>query len=144
MRVKYQFKDFEEMIERYNPFGFKDKSGKIGMYVDYGKAYYACMQALYEAFPKGFIDVPLFIHEQTGLPIRDAEGEFGKMKSYLGDCDIIAVDWFEERGRLIRELRPFMQALHLITETKFDENFFLSAVDAFIPWLEANKISVLE
>lgn len=144
MKLTYKYKDFEEMIERYNPFGFKDKSGKIGMYPTYKEAYYACLQALYEAFPKGFIDVPLFIHEQTGLPIRDAESEFARMKSYLGDCDIIKVDWFEERSRLVRELRPFMQAMHLITETKFDENFFLSAVDTFIHWADANKLDVLE
>lgn len=139
-RVNFSYKDFEEMIEKYNPFGFKQEDGKIEMYVDYGVAYFDCMKKIYEQFPKGLVDLILFLHQATTLPIRDAEREFKRMIPFVGNCELIAVDFITPtRESLVREMRPIMKALHTITETKFNESYFLQAVDKFLVWHTLKK-----
>ena len=50
-------KDLVYIIERYNPFAFKDKEGRLLLFKDYTAAYRYTLKQLAKRFPKGYIDM---------------------------------------------------------------------------------------
>lgn len=134
-KAVFNYHCFEEMIERYNPFGFKKDNGVIMMFEDYSAAYYYALQKLGTDFKKGVIDVPLYISDRTGLPISEAEHIFDDMKSLLGKEELLDIDLRTFDGAE-RRLRDFIKALHTISETKFDEVAFQDAYAKFKQFME--------
>ena len=53
-------KDLVYIIERYNPFAFKDKEGRLLLFKDYTAAYRYTLKQLAKRFPKGYIDMTIF------------------------------------------------------------------------------------
>lgn len=131
--------DFADLIERFNPFGFKEPGGKIRSFEDYGKVYEYTLEKLAMTFPRGYIDVPLFIHNETGMPIGDCENIVSDMKCYgLTEEEYLVEIWESgsERNTFFRQL---LQGLHMISETKFSESYYIQALRNFDVSLEIIK-----
>lgn len=134
-KKKLVYRDFEEMIEKYNPFGFKE-DGEIQCYLTYEDAYYAAMKKLKELFPRGYVDLPLYITMTTGLPLPDSEREFMRMRPIWGNEQVKLIDINEFSYGTQSDLESFIVSLHQITETKFCKSSFLEAYERFLYYVE--------
>lgn len=136
-RAIFNYKSFEEMIEKYNPFGFKYSDGRICMFEDYKKAYYYAMRKLIDDFEAGYVDIILYLNKNTGLPVADCEKEVARMRSLWGKSDVRLFDlrgFSEETPYLMKN---FIKSLHMITETEFDESAYQQAYVDFRNWAAA-------
>lgn len=70
-----------EMIQKYNPFFFKE-GNEILNFKDYGEVYLYALKLLKKHFPRGYIDVPLFLNIATGQPLAVCT-EFTRRSSFL-------------------------------------------------------------
>lgn len=134
-RAIFNYRDFEEMIEKYNPFGFKKENGEICMFETYKEAYIYALRKLGEDFKAGFVDLPLYISKNTGMIIQEAEREAARMRSLWGKNDVMLIDLRTFHGS-DNQLKNFIKCLHLITETKFDETSFQEALVWFKSYME--------
>lgn len=121
----------EQVIKEYNPFGFKEENGRIKIFHDYGKVYLYALKKLYESFPKGYIDVPLFMHEQIGMPLSVCVmtvKKFPYIKTInegIYFCEPVDGIWPKEK------IEHLMKALHTISQTNFAQGYFNVAWDEF-------------
>lgn len=107
---------FEELIEKYNPFAFKDAKGEPMLFSDYGKIYEYLFKCLAEECPVGYIDLPLFMHKRTKMPLNDCKHFIG---TWWKRGEVVHLDW-----TYFPEVRPFLIDLvdlfHKISETAID------------------------
>lgn len=132
-------RDFADLIERFNPFGFKEKDGRIMSFENYGKVYAYTLERIALTFPRGYIDIPLFIHNETGMPIGDCEDMTRNMKCIGLDREEYLVEIWEPTRERTMFFRQLMQGLHLISETPFSESYFQDALRLFDMKLETLK-----
>lgn len=125
-------RDFADFIERFNPFGFKQPNGEVCIFEDYGKLYEYTLKKLYESFPRGYLDLSLFLHEQTGMPIGDCEDVVRgwKREGISSDVHLLEEGW-EPNVERDRYLVNLFKALHTISETKFDAAKFSQELVVF-------------
>lgn len=132
-KQKLNLESFEEIMEQRNPFGFKDENGKVKLFDDYGKVYLYTVRKLKEKFPRGYIDLSLFINEMTGMPLEECESVV-KRFSVKGLEDVMFVpDIWDTKGMAFSHtLMLIMKGLHCITETEFDTMMFSRALHEFV------------
>lgn len=132
-KQRQNLESFEEIMMAYNPFGFKKEDGKVCMFNSYADVYEYTMKKLYEKFPKGYVDLSLFIHEMCGMPLDEAES-IVKGFRIQGVSDVMFQPelWRVDGMMMSHTLVKIMQALHCITETEFDSMMFQAALDNFI------------
>ncbi len=130
-KLKVEARDIAEFIENYNPFGFKDKNGCLMCFDTYEKAYLELFERIYNAGPK-MVDAVLFVCDNLGMRIADAQRFVALWKPVTGQADDeYFFSWTDEDGCLLRSLENFARGMHLISETKFNKDMFLSAVEKF-------------
>lgn len=141
MKKKDWFKprDFVDLIERYNPFGLKQPDGDTRIFKDYSEVYLFVMNELYKKFPQGYIDLVVFLHEQTSMPVEVAE-EFVREWNKYGISDSVKLLRLDVKD-VQREiyLRQLMRGMHEISGTLFDEDMFIKALRLFDLRLEYGK-----
>lgn len=123
--------DFVDIIEKHNPFGFKDKDGTVCIFRDYSEVYLETMNRLLEQHPRGYIELALFVSENCGIPLKDAADI---VKSWVRRGDIeepLLVRWDDGDGMLCKTMRDIMVKLHNISETHFCLPMFNIAFDNF-------------
>lgn len=102
---------------------------KPQLYPTAHEAYYDVLMRLYMEFPKGYIDMALFVNEHQGVPIRDAErycvnGEYFKINlTNIQD------------GARMSQLRAIFCILLKKTGCDFDESTFRTALFNFDNYL---------
>lgn len=62
----------EKILASKSPFEMIDNGGCI-LYDDPKEAYYKVITTLFCEFPRGYVDIPLFLNKYMGKTIRDAE-----------------------------------------------------------------------
>lgn len=114
--MKLNFDCFEDMIEKYNPFAFKDAKGEAMLFSDYGKVYEYLFKTIAEECPAGYIDIPLFMNKRTGMPLLDCK-RF--VNTWWKKDEVVHLDWTffpDVRAFLIELVTMF----HKISETAVD------------------------
>lgn len=132
-------KSFIDLIERFNPFGFKKEDGDTQAFKNYREAYLYAMKKLYLQFPRGYCDMALFVEAQTKIPFADALRVVKQWKS-MGVEEVMLIELENADNDRRLSLMLVMKALHTISETKFNEAMFMEALQDFDLWLETEKL----
>lgn len=129
--------DFGSIMSKYNPLGFKEKNGEISTFADYRAAYVEMLDRLFMLFPKGYVDVDLFVVETYGVRLSDSWqllGNFvdvGLIKRYDDELPaaLFLMRW-DVKSEYFK-MEQFATALHFLTGTTFNRSMFLEAVAIF-------------
>ena len=124
-------KDFEDLIKRVNPFGIRVEGGEAASFTDYGKCYLWVLCFLRDHFLKGFIDVPLFLHQMTQMSLTDAKNIAKKLPFIEMEKEIFLCPWQGEEAEAKHQAELMMRALHSLSGTKFSNDFFAWAWEQF-------------
>lgn len=138
MNKYFHLEDYESTIATYNPFGMVQEFGRPLCFTSLDAAYFALFQKLYQQFPKGYIDLVVFIHENTHCKNMDARS-FVKSLEKLDVKDVEIVNIRYPSASLENYFEKLCIALHTITDTKFDRAFFLDALQRYYNYLEILK-----
>jgi len=126
--------DLEDIIERCNPFVFKDKDGKLLLFKDYTAAYKYTLKQLAKRFPKGYIDMTIFLCEQMSISLKETVQEVTRWRKMGIKDDIFYLKIWERTTERNIMLSDIFKALHMISGTKFDEISFRTAMKEFDTW----------
>jgi hypothetical protein len=127
-------KDLVYIIERYNPFAFKDKEGRLLLFKDYTAAYRYTLKQLAKRFPKGYIDMTIFLCEQMSISLKETVQEVTQWKELGIKDDIFYLKIWERTTERNSMLTDIFKVLHMISGTKFDEFSFRIAMKEFDTW----------
>ena len=127
-------KDLVYIIERYNPFAFKDKEGRLLLFKDYTAAYRYTLKQLAKRFPKGYIDMTIFLCEQMSISLKETVQEVTQWKELGIKDDIFYLKIWERTTERNSMLTDIFKVLHMISGTKFDEISFRTAMKEFDTW----------
>lgn len=139
---------FFENMDRYNPFAFKKSNGKICSYKNYCEAYKAALVSMLSDSKRGYLDIVLYLMRYCGMERRQAVDYLdcfrttGVLTNSQDDDfskhGVVMIDWSDEKS--LRVVLPrFLQALHLILETNYEQSSFEEAW----PWLKKKiKMSI--
>jgi hypothetical protein len=113
----------EVLVKHHNPFFAKD-GNEIKYFRDYGEAYLYAMRKLDEQFPRGYVDMALYLHSTTGQPLLACEREVKKMKMLKRHNDYIVL-LRDNRGEQTKErYEAIIKSLHQLSQTTFSQDFF--------------------
>lgn len=128
-KIKVDARDIAELIENYNPFGFKDSKQRIMVFRDYEAAYIELIDRLYQAGPM-MVDAVLFLKDNLGMPIIEAQDFVRLWKFVVGQKeDDFFFDWKKGGYYLDAPLERFAKGMHLLSETRFNKDMFKSALE---------------
>lgn len=123
---------FEDLVKRLNPFGIRNIHGEPMAFSDYGECYLYVLKKLHEMFPRGFIDVPLFLQSITQVPFATAKMFADKFPFLKTENDMYVCAWSEPDSNPKYKAEMLMRALHTLSETNFSYDFFNYAWDKFM------------
>ena len=129
---KLEAKDFEDLIKRLNPFGFKDENGESMTFENYGECYLHALKVLKEQYPRGFIDMPLFIHDNMKVPLKTAAIFARRFKFKNMPGEVYGIPWGGENENPRYQAECFMRNLHSLSETEFSQGYFNDAWERFL------------
>ena len=118
-----------------NPFAFRNSTGGICIYRGPLEGYQVCLQMLWAQFPRGYIDIPYFMHKFQGLSLSEAL-ELTHRKQFA-----FARIWDSDSERRKPVLREVLQVLLSVSGVEFSEVLFLSALQTLDLLLEKQGIS---
>lgn len=118
--------NFVDMIVKYNPFGLKSQNGEPQFYETRYDNYLDVVKRLKEASPRGFLDVPLFLHENTGMPIDYCQRLVSENYKNGIEEEIFVV-WDDGSAGEIW-LKRILEMLHSISGTELDKEAYLQVV----------------
>lgn len=123
--------DLSEIIEQHNPFFMKSPKGKICYFEDYVAVYLKTLRLLREQFPKGYIEMVLFLNDncKTGISYGRELVRGWKREGYEGDP--VLVEWNSNGVERYYTLRLLMKCLHTLSGTSFKEDMFKVALEKF-------------
>ena len=127
-------KQVNELLASRSPFGIQAE-GRLLTYERAGQAYYEALMLLWSEFPRGFIDVPLFMWKHQGLSITEARQVCHHREYCL--CRIWDVDDKDRRN----QLRQVLQVLLRVTDVDFDEEAYQTALTSMDIWLVQNHVA---
>lgn len=119
-----------EMIQKYNPFFFKE-GNEVKSFKDYGEVYLYALKLLEKHFPRGYIDVPLFLHIATGQPLAVCEREIKKSSMLVTVNGGIILCEAVNGEKPKEKYEKLMRALHTLSNTKFSQDYFNWAWEEF-------------
>ena len=131
-------RSFVDLIERYNPFGFKKEDDDTCLFKNYTECYLYTLKKLYLQFPRGYIDMALFVEKRTHLPYNDSLRVVKGWKT-MGIDEVMLIDFTSDDISTRYQLASIMKALHTISETRFNEALFYEAYALFKNWQEVVK-----
>lgn len=120
--MKRQPLKLNTMLERYNPFALVDGEGALEKFENENDAYFEVIKRLYEMFPRGFVDVALFMVRQQGITLTQAEYLL-KGREY---CVLQIYCPYDEERNL--KLRLITQKLLEVTDISWSQVAFQNAV----------------
>ena len=131
---KEELNNLRQLMKAKCPFAFRMPGGDISVYDNPSQAYLDVLKMLCAEFPRGFIDIPYFISKYMGMAVKDAERLCGRQQYAL-----IKLWQINDKDRL-PQLRRLFEVLLRVTQVRFDEPSFLTAVQSFNIVLEKNKV----
>lgn len=132
MKAKLNPKDYVDIIKRFNPFGFRDDDNKSMVFMDYSLLYYWVMETLITAFPRGYIDLTIFIMKAMKITLPDAERIFKAYFQQTFKRDIQLIDLWDEESKLRNDfLKNLLVCFHQYSNSKFSNDYFLNALNMF-------------
>lgn len=128
---KIKVSGIEEAILLYNPFVFKDQSGRFMMFPTLEDSYYELLQRIYDAGPT-MVDVIVFFVDTYGMPYVEAQNYVRGWLSVIGMKEAVFLfDWKNGGKQRDADLEKFARGMHLMSETKFNKDMFLGALAKF-------------
>ena len=118
--------NFIDMIVRFNPFGFKESDGTTCAFKDYGAVYDYTLEKLFSQFPRGEIDMTLFIQDQCKVPFNVAY-DTAKALGFADDDTVVTIIPFENTQKNRNALMSLFVKLHSISGTSFNKSYFDNA-----------------
>lgn len=126
--------DLPELITKHNPFAIK-RRGQIKCFENYEDCYLFVFREIIRKYPRGFIDVPLLIHELTECKLGEAYSLVRKITPLLNNELYLYLDFRDFPESTFRQLSNLFRALHTISETSFDESAWLDAYNWFFEFM---------
>lgn len=124
-------RDFADLIERFNPFGFKESDGTVRVFENYGKLYYYVMEQLITMFPRGYIDIPLFLEQQMHIPMAECQQLVKEYKHTGITQEEYLINLSIDNAERTAFLRNLLTSMHVISGTNFSEDYFRHALELF-------------
>ena len=119
----------EQLLRRFNPFGFRMKEGKPYEFMRLSEVYLFLMNKIYAMCPRGYIELPLLLSQlYHHLTYNECRALAESMKP-MGLKEVEQIDFLSKSGRLYIE--QLCRALHNVCETTFDNANFLEAYRLF-------------
>lgn len=122
MTKKYK-EDMLAVLECVNPFAFRSPIG-LRTYGSKMLAYLDCMITLLEEFPRGFVDVPLFMCKHQRIELCEAT-------SLVGRKQYVLLAWDVDSKELPMLLKSILRHLLKVSEAPFDADCFNRALSCF-------------
>lgn len=122
---------FQGIIEKVNPFGICDENGEPLIFADYARLYYFVLMFAKTRFPKGFIDIPLLLHQLIQISLPDARRLAKRLPFIKTECEIFLCGWEDKESNPKFQAEQLMRALHSLSDTKFSQDFFNWAWEQF-------------
>ena len=130
--------DLGKLIQKHNPFGFKE-GNEIKFFKNYGEVYLYALKLLKKHFPRGYIDVPLFLNIATGQPLSVCT-EFTRRSSFLLTINGGIFLCESADGQMPKEkYERLMRALHVLSNTQFSQDYFNWAWEEFVGELKIDN-----
>lgn len=125
----------ETLVKKHNPF-FAKEENEIQYFKDYGEAYLYALRHLHKLFPRGYIDMPLYLHVTTGQTLLVCEREVMKMKMLKTfNNGVVLCEPID--GELPKmKYETIMRSLHSLSQTTFSQDYFNWAWDKFLQELD--------
>ena len=133
-------KDFVDLIERFNPFGFKKANGETQVFETYRDLYLYTIDQLSLEFPRGYIDLTLFLKDQMQIPFAESDRLVKNWKPLGITTDTLLLKTWEDTPERKNFLRNVLVALHSISGTRFNEDMFLQALRDWDAMQELKKV----
>lgn len=132
MNDKFNAKDYEDLIKKLNPFGFIEPNGESSYFHDYGELYYYVMEKMVTYFPRGYIDIILFIINEKKITYTKAVEIFKKyFRAIFHDEYCLIELWNKESKERDLFFRNLLFCFHAYSDTKFSESYFRNAIARF-------------
>lgn len=134
MNKHFSLKWYEQIVGAHNPFGFTrmDKGQSLPLsFPTFKDAYFYALEALFMLSPRGYIDISLFIENNTPLHIRDAERFVKTLKTMGIDNEIYLMEGWTPCDSRNEFLQRLLTALHCVTGTSFSKPYFDEALRQF-------------
>lgn len=123
---KTEIAKMREVLQKANPFLILEKGTETPeAYATDVDAYYDVLLRLFAAFPRGYMDLPLFLHDNMGMNINDAELMCGQRQIF--QLPLYDIDFPNRKDKL----REALCVLLKLTGCKFNEQAFASALTRF-------------
>lgn len=107
-----------EAMGAVNPFAFRNQEGRLVVYRNAVEGYQICLQMLWAEYPRGFVDIPLFMEKYQHIPLREAI-EMCHRKEYVQ----VRI-WDRNDSERERLLKGILQTLLQVSGVVLDENAF--------------------
>ena len=125
-------RSLEDLVKRLNPFGVKINN-KMVTFDDYAEAYLYVLKLLKKKFPRGYIDVPIFISEMMGVSFKAGQMFTETIVKYSHmENDAILCAWKDPNTNVRYIMELLMRDLHGLSETEFSNDDFQKAWEEFI------------
>lgn len=131
LRMKYMPspRDLAELIEVYNPFGFKTPDRVIMMFPTYEECYGELLDRLYLQFPR-YVDLVLFCVDNLDMSNMDAVRFIKSWRSFCIDEQFM-IDWKGGGTERDSQLEKVARGMHTLSGTKFNKDMFKMALEKF-------------
>lgn len=123
--------NFGELMVLHDPFGIKDEKGNIKFFKSYEECYTFVLQHLFAHNRRGYVDIVLLVSQLSKVKLTECKALVDCMRGLWGtdDARMIRMPWHEDFETDYHDLVMLFKCLHLITESKFDESMFRSAIE---------------
>lgn len=123
--------DLAVIIEEHNPFFLKKAKGRICFFKDYSELYLYVLRKLREQYPKGYIEMALFLCDNCGTDIKYGTELVRGWKKTGYESDPILLEWNGDKATRNLQLRLIMVCLHTLSGTRFNQELFNIAIEKF-------------
>lgn len=114
------------VLQKANPFLILERGTETPeTYATDVDAYYDVLIRLFSAFPRGYMDLPLFLYDNMGMNINDAELMCGQRQIF--ELPLYDIDFPDRKDKL----REALCVLLKLTGCKFNEQAFTTALTRF-------------
>lgn len=138
MKKLYQNDVVENLRRKFNPFGLRSKNGTPYEFMRVSEIYLFVMVKLYTMFPRGYIEIPLFISElYAHLSFSECKACASQLES-LGVEPVMHINYETREGK--QKLENICKGLHFLCETTFENASFTEAYRLLLNRIELEKV----
>lgn len=106
-------------------------NGQYATYAGLSDVYLDTMHKVLRYFPKGAVHVPMYLQKFCDIPMNASFDIVEQWGEYNLDADFMLVGPWGDNEDTYRFMHKLCQALHTLTDTKFNSEYFLMAWNTF-------------